>query len=229
MRILVLLLGGVALAAAQPFSFGVKGGVPLTDFVNAVNSDNFGYFSSTNRYTVGPTVELHLPFGLGVEFDALYRHLHYSSVSNGVDVLINSSTKSGSWEFPLLLKYRFKAPLVRPFVDGGVAWNTLSGLTQTVTETVIPSGAVSTSTNSNPAELRNSTVTGVVLGGGLEIHVPLLRISPEIRYTRWTSPQFQSPSQASIPAGPSQAPVPSATGSVSSNQNQVEFLVGITF
>lgn len=218
MRLLMLLLGGAALAGAQPFSFGIKGGLPLTDFFDAVNSDNLGYFSSTNRYIVGPTAELHLPFGLGIEFDALYRHLHYSNAFNAVDVLVNSSTESGSWEFPLLLKYRFKAPLARPFLDGGVAWDTLSGVSQTITQTAIATGIVSSSSNSSPAELRNSTVNGIVFGGGIDIHLPLIHVSPEIRYTHWNSQQFLSTGVAAV--GP---------GSLSSTQNQFEFLVGITF
>jgi hypothetical protein len=226
MRLLVLLLGGAALAGAQPFSFGVKGGLPLTDFFDAVNSDNLGYFSSTNRYIVGPTAELHLPFGLGIEFDALYRHLHYSNAFTAVDVLVNSSTESGSWEFPLLLKYRFKAPLARPFIDGGVAWDTLSGVSQTIEQTAIATGVVSSSTNSSPAELRHSTVNGIVFGGGVDIHLPLIHVLPEIRYTHWTSPQFQS-TGATIPAGMGVTTV--GPGSLSSTQNQVEFLVGITF
>lgn len=226
MRTLVLLLGGAALAGAQPFSFGVKGGLPLTDFFDAVNSNNLGYFSSTNRYIAGPTAELHLPFGLGIEFDALYRHLHYSNAFNLVDVLVNSSTESGSWEFPLLLKYRFKAPLVRPFIDGGVAWDTLSGVSQTITQTAVATGIISSSSNSSPSELRNSTVNGIVFGGGVDIHLPLIHVSPEIRYTHWNSQQFQS-GGATIPAGTGVTAV--APGSLSSNQNQVEFLVGITF
>jgi hypothetical protein len=226
MRLLLLFLGGVALAAAQPFSFGVKGGLPLTDFFNAANSDNLGYFSSTNRYIVGPTAELHLPFGLGIEFDALYRHLHYSNAYNVVDTLVNSSTESGDWEFPLLIKYRFKAPLARPFVDGGVAWDTLSGVSQTIEQTAIATGVVSSSSNSSPAELRHSTVNGVVFGGGIDIHLPLIHVLPEIRYTHWNSPQFNSTGIA-IPAGTGVSAV--SPGSLNSTQNQVEFLVGITF
>jgi Outer membrane protein beta-barrel domain len=228
MRILLLFLGGVGLAAAQPFSFGVKGGLPLTDFFDAVNSDNLGYFSSTNRYIVGPTVELHLPFGLGIEFDALYRHLHYSSAFNLVDTLVNSSTESGSWEFPLLIKYRFKAPLARPFIDGGVAWDTLSGVSQTIEQTAIATGVVSSSSSSSPAELRQSTVNGIVFGGGFDIHLPLIHVLPEIRYTHWNSQQFSSTGIAvPVPAGTGVTTV--GTGSLSSSQNQVEFLVGITF
>ncbi|HEY7387941.1 MAG TPA: outer membrane beta-barrel protein [Bryobacteraceae bacterium] len=226
MRVLLLLLGGAALAGAQPFSVGIKGGLPLTDFFDAVNSGNLGYFSSTNRYIVGPTAELRLPFGLGIEFDALYRHLHYSNAFSLVDVLVNSSTESGNWEFPLLLKYRFKAPLARPFIDGGVAWDTLSGVSQAIERTVVGTGVVSRSSNSSPAELQNSTVSGIVFGGGVDIHLPLIHVLPEIRYTHWNSPQFQSTGIA-IPAGTGVTAV--VPGSLSSTQNQVEFLVGITF
>ncbi len=212
MRFWLLLLAVASPACAQPFSFGVKGGVPLSDFFDAVNSDNLGYFSSTNRYIVGPTVELRLPFGLGVEFDALYRHLHYSSVFNS-EFLTTVSTTSGDWEFPLLAKYRFHAPLIRPYVDGGVAWDTLSGLTQTGSQ-VLPTGTTTVS-NPNPTELQHSTVSGVVLGGGLDIHAIILHISPEIRYTRWISPHFEAS--------------PLGTNSLHSVQNQFEFLVGFTF
>ena len=54
--------------------------------------------------------------------------------------------------------------------------------------------------------------TGVVLGGGLEIHVPLIRISPEIRFTHWNAKDLSD-----------------FTGLLRFNQNQAEFLVGITF
>ena len=87
---------------------------------------------------------MRLPFGFGVEFDALYRHLNYTSFHIGsnpigsVDFLVNSSTTSGAWEFPLLAKYHFPTKIVRPYVAAGIAWDTLSGLTQTITRTVIP-------------------------------------------------------------------------------------------
>ena len=145
MRLWVILLAGAPLALAQPFSFGVKGGVPPTDFLSATNySGGLGYFPTTNRYIVGPEAELRLPFGFGVEFDALYRHLNYTSFHIGsnpigsVDFLVNSSTTSGAWEFPLLAKYHFPTKIVRPYVAAGIAWDTLSGLTQTITRTVIP-------------------------------------------------------------------------------------------
>jgi opacity protein-like surface antigen len=212
MRIPFLLLIGAIPAISQPISFGAKAGVPLTDFLSTVESPNFGFNSTTNRYIIGPTVELHLPFGFGVEFDALYRHLNYAGTTNLVDAINQINTSSGVWEFPLLAKYRFRGKLVRPFVSAGVAWDTLSGLSQTITTTVFPSNTHSTTTTSQPAELNHSTTTGFVTGAGLDVHVLLVHISPEVRYTRWGAQHFLSPN-----------------GGLSSNQNQAEFLLGITF
>src|ERR1022692_2279735 len=102
MRPLLLLLLGAIPALSQPFSFGVKGGVPLTDFVNAATSTNANGFlnfaTHTDRYIVGVTAELRLPFGLGVEVDALYRHLNYQESSGTVPVA--SSTTARDFEFP---------------------------------------------------------------------------------------------------------------------------------
>jgi opacity protein-like surface antigen len=213
MRSLCLLLLAAAAAFSQPFSFGIKGGLPMTDFVNAVNTQNFTSSTSTNRYIVGPTVELRLPFGLGVEVDVLYRHFHYDSsggISGITSTLTTKDTSSGAWEFPLLAKYRFHGKLLRPFVDGGVSWDKLSGLTQTVKNVVAT--VSNTSTTSNPLEVSNGTTRGFVLGAGVDIKALLIHISPEIRYTRWGEKHFIDPA-----------------GLLNSNLNQAEFIVGITF
>ncbi len=212
MRFLSLILFTCACAFSQPFSAGIKGGVPLTDFFSTVESGQISYTSVPNRYIIGVAAELRLPFGLGVEVDALYRHLNYSSNSGttGVTTVIQSAnTTANAWEFPLLAKYRFPGKFARPYVEAGVAFDTLQGLTQTVRRTV--SGNTTTTSTSSPSELQNNTTKGFVIGAGLDIHV-LLHIQPEIRYTRWGARHFFDPN-----------------GSLQSNQNQAEFLVGITF
>jgi hypothetical protein len=45
MKPLFLILLGAAAAIAQPVTFGVKVGVPLTDFFSTVESKNFGFNS----------------------------------------------------------------------------------------------------------------------------------------------------------------------------------------
>jgi hypothetical protein len=209
MRPLLLLLLASLSAFAQPFSAGIKAGVPLTDFVDAAGNGVFNYKSPTQRYIVGGVAELRLPFGLGVEVDALYRRLHYTGSGSLVGDLNTIQTidgGAGNWEFPLLLKYRFPAPVVRPFVDAGVAWDTLTGVKETISSLSATPIAL---TGSN--FIKNTTM-GFVVGAGVDIHAVFLHISPEIRFTRWNSAQIGD-----------------ASGLLHSNLNQAEFLVGFTF
>ena len=179
----------------------------MTNFIDTVSGSHSTVDSVTNRYIVGPTAELRLPFGLGVEIDALYRHFNYHSSTSLVDLSTLRATGS-DWEFPLLLKYRFHFPVVRPYVDAGAAWDTLTGLNQTISEVC----RVSLSTSSTPMELKKNTTMGFVLGAGVDVHAIFLHISPEFRYTRWNSAQIGD-----------------AARLLHSNLNQAEFLMGITF
>ncbi len=159
--------------AQLPISIGVKAGVPLTDAFSAtqINSSTTAYSDSKN-YIVGPMVELRLPFGLGAEADALYRPLNVttrtSSFLSGSGLVAVSNTNPdtntnySSWEFPILAKYRFRFPIVRPYVEAGPSFRTLS---------------------SNISYLSN---TGITFGAGVDVHF-LLHIAPEFRYTHWGS------------------------------------------
>ena len=190
---------GAVSAVAQPITVGIKGGLPLTDFFSAVTNQSFSLNNTSKRYIFGPTAELKLPLGLSIEFDALYRRLNYNGGSAIPDVIENVS--GNGWEFPLLAKYRFPMAVARPFVDAGFAWDTLSGVKQSVL------GA----TGLSSAPPSTKTTTGFVMGGGVDIHV-IIHISPEIRYTHWGSSRFVDPLSL-----------------VHGSQNQAEFLLGITF
>lgn len=178
---LVLTLGVTSLPAFGQFlSIGVKGGIPLNDaYTNGGNGDLTG---NTNRFLIGAMGEVRLPFHLGVEADALYRH--YSMNGNGVN----------EWQFPILLKYRFgHVPLFRPYVDAGPIFNHVTGISS-----VTP----------------NQSATGVVVGAGLDLHPIFVHISPEFRYVHWGSQNYNFAALGS---------------SLASNQNQYQFLVGLTF
>src|SRR6516162_10248696 len=164
MRPSLLLIAAASTAFAQPFSVGVKAGLPLRDFFRVVNTGTFGYFSTTNPYVVGPMAELRLPFGLGVEVDALYRHYGFSGIPGSVT--------TGAWEFPLLGKYKFKTRIIHPYVEAGVAWDKLSGLTEAI------KSVVQTST------VHENVTHGFVFGGGVEVKALIIRITPEVRFTR---------------------------------------------
>ena len=119
-----------------------------------------------------------------------------------------SSTTGSTWQFPVLVKKRFSSGAVRPYIGAGPAFQHLFSLKQV---THYFTGG-STTTTDNPAEIDNRGGVGGVLEGGFELHMGPLKVSPELRYTRWGSSHFALPS-----------------GSALSNQNQAEFLLGITF
>ncbi|MGH9582709.1 MAG: hypothetical protein ACRD4O_07225 [Bryobacteraceae bacterium] len=165
-------------ASAQIFSAGVRGGVPFNDAYTGAS--RLGFPLSTSRWIIGPTVELHLPFGLGVQADALYRNY---TVSGTVT----------QWEFPILASYRFHTalPLIHPFVDAGPSFNHVSAI-------------------SGLSNLPTRGAAGFAIGGGIEAKLLFLRVEPEIRYTHWGRTNFDY-------------------DNVTSNQNELEFLVGVTF
>ena len=212
MRLLLLLSFSSLAAWAQPFFFGVEVGTPVTDFFSGSGTAQFPYSSITNRYLIGPTAELRLPLGFAVEFEALYRH--YSYYSPGFRVLeppiiqlqdgLEQAT-GGAWEFPLLAKYHLPTKWVKPYLDGGVAWNRISGLSALVC-------SINCGTTTRAPSLENGAVTGAVAGAGIDIPLFFLHLSPEVRYTRWGARQFQSPN-----------------GGFGSRQDQVEILLGITY
>lgn len=210
MRSLLLLLLTSTVAFSEIVSFGVKGGVPLTDAFKISGGSTF--FSDKQPYTIGPVLELNLPFRLSVEFDALYKPLEYGSnvesISPDGRTLTSMRTTGSSWQFPLLLKYRLTGGLLRPYLGAGFAFHRLSGLKQLTGRAGDPSPVES----SEPRELIDSSGMGAVLGGGLELRVPFIRLSSEIRYTRWGSMNFRS-----------------VAGDFRSHANQAEFLLGITF
>jgi opacity protein-like surface antigen len=205
---------GIVFAAAlwaQPFGAGIKAGVPATDFFST-QSGRFPYIADTRRWTLGPMFELRLPFGLGVELDVLYKKFDYRASFANPGASIEVSGRGSAWEFPLVGKYRFPGRVARPYVEAGLASRRVTGLKEiTLRATPPTSPPVSTSTET-PAILANKATAGIALGGGIEVKALLLRVSPGIRYTRWGSRNFQD-----------------INGAIVSNENQLEFLVGISF
>jgi hypothetical protein len=137
-----------------------------------------------------------LPFHLSAEVDALYRRNGFTYYFSDFGYVPNPTsgamrTALNDWQFPLLLKYETGHKLVHPFVDAGATYRHLGGSSSFLT--------------SNPSS------AGFTLGGGVSIKVLFLRISPEIRYTRWGSvPVFNA-------------------GFVDSKSDQADILVGPTF
>jgi opacity protein-like surface antigen len=186
-------------AFAQPFSFGIRGGVPFTgafsDLTTTSGIEFDRLYSGSNEYLIGPMVELHLPFGFSVEADALYHPLDLTQEINNGTSTFTSSTRINSWEFPILAKYHFLPfPIVKPYIEAGPSFRA-----------------------TGQAVSNYFSKVGLTIGAGVEIKLFKLRVEPELRYIRWGA-------DANLTYGP--APV---SNLAASNVNQVEFLVGIAF
>lgn len=202
-RIAIFVLGVLCAASASAqsiFSIGVIGGAPFTDAVNTTTVADLTIVPKSTNFTVGPSFQVNLPLSLRLEVDALYRPYGFSGTA-----LINPFTPltaapgnvSGSqWTFPILAQYRFHTPIVKPFVEVGVSFDHLSNLSTAAND--ITSG---------PGTLIHQTSAGIVLGGGVDVKIPFIRLSGELRYTHLGSAYFQG----------------------ISNLNQAEVLVGVHF
>jgi outer membrane protein W len=186
-RILLLAAATASLALGQ-VHFGVKAGVPLTDTVSVARNVSSGLKSTPTRFTIGPTFEVRLPWGIGIEADALYKNVNYQ---NGTA----ASTDGSAWQFPVLLKKRFSGGAVRPYLGIGPAFERLSDVTKSVNW--FTSGG-------SP-----KTAVGGVIEGGFELHAGPLKISPEVRFTRWSNTSIGNLFRL--------------------NTNQAEFLLGVAF
>src|SRR5262249_44641452 len=91
-----------------------------------------------------------------------------------------NTVKTSSFEFPVMAKYRFRAPL-SPFVEAGPSFR--------------PAGNGS-----------NLSHAGFTAGAGFELHAGKVNIAPTLRYTRWkdiglTSFQSAVPDQLELLVG----------------------------
>ena len=186
----IFILASVAALHAQPISYGVKLGTPINDPASAEPYS----IRSQSRSTGGPFIELHLPRRLSVEFSTLLR----SSQQNENrpfrlgeaqhPYLISSTDKVKTWDFPLLLKYRFTEGKFRPYLGAGGAWSHRRSDYQAYYFCQGPQG--SCRPPEYPTELsagfRNSTLTrfGPAASAGFDIKTKHVTISPEVRWNR---------------------------------------------
>lgn len=207
----IVLLCGVPTAYlnAQAISIGVKGGVPLTDAFDVARGNNSAFFTNTKRYTVGPTVEFHLPARFSVEVDALYKRLGYDSQTTVPRQFY--STTANSWEFPVLGKFEILPGPIRPFIDAGASFRHITGVRQV--RTIVSGATLNQVEITNPPEFNKDTDIGFTFGAGIAFKLGRVRISPEFRYTRWGGENFRDPVNTLL----------------RTNRNDGTFLLGFTF
>jgi hypothetical protein len=199
-------------AFSQSVSFGVKGGVPLTDAFSTSKGERVSYASVTRRYTVGPTAEIGLPLlGLRLEVDALYRRIGWngSGIATPLFEAFQSTSRFGAWNFDALLKRRIGVAGVHPYVGAGASFRRLF---TTRTNYVFPGPPPRSITEQMTVELNHKNIAGLVLSGGIELGGGALRLAPELRYTRWLMNNVYD----NLP-------------NLSTQANQAEILVSFTF
>ncbi len=208
MKLSLLLCSLTIAAAAQPVSIGVKAGVPITDALDAARGNQAAYVSHTHRYLIGPTVQLNLPFRFSIEVDAIYKRLgfDYDQFAGPGSPTVTRTT-ANSWEFPVLGKYAIFGGPIRPFIDAGANFRHISGVDQV--RSTLSSANISVSA----PEFNKDTDVGFAFGGGIELKLGVIRVTPELRYTRWGSENFRDPVAALL----------------RTNKNQGDFILGLTF
>jgi hypothetical protein len=188
-------------ASAQTFSFGVKAGAPVTA---ALPYDSSPYsIVDTGRWTVGPTAEVRLFGHLSFEADALFRG--YRSQSSGGFILAGTSLVSlqtapvsaffrqntKEWDFPLLLKYRFQAGTMHPFVNAGFEFAHASSdftIRCFAGPDICSAAGIGSSVTSQNRYSSSVNRQGPAAGVGMEFKFGKVKISPEVRYTQLTRP-----------------------------------------
>jgi hypothetical protein len=184
-------------AFAQTISIGGKVGAPLNDsFQQSSLLDSFTSF--TKRYTVGPSFEMMFPVHIGFEADALYKRSGYTQGFS----FLNAETKVNSWEFPLMLKAALPNESLGAFVNGGLALRHVQASTAIDTSLISPI--------TTPLAIAEPWAHGAVVGGGVSFKLGSIHLAPELRYTRWTSSNFDALL-------------------FTSNPNQIEYLLGVSF
>jgi hypothetical protein len=194
---------------AQNISVGVRGGLPFTDALSVARSQNFSFHSEHPQFALGPTFEVRLPLGLGFHVDALYRRIALTgSGQTGAALNVLDGKNSFSfWQFPVMAKLRLGVGPFRPFVSAGPSFSKLSGVGDAANCVIRLAG------NSCVGRVLKSFGTGVAVGAGLDAKLPIIRLAPEVRYTRLGANFFEGGAGASL----------------ASQRNQVELLLGVTF
>jgi len=196
--VLIMPCAGVAQDVSLGLIGGIQGTFVLPPVTPAFETNSRSYTSRAKPFTFGPTVEVSLPRGLAVEFDALYKRLDYNykfiGPVSGLLAFKEDQNIISRWDLPLLLKYRLRNIAHRPYFSGGLNTNYIVNTTDS--QRLAPDDKDHPFTlppsHKPPSELRYRSSEGVVVAGGFEFSLHRIRLAPELRYTRWAHENFHS-------------------------------------
>lgn len=172
---------------AQQVAAGVKGGLV------SLNEASGTLTSEAKRYTVGPMLDVRLPFHLGVEVDALYERFGFTGYFNSCCASSITRERDNSWQVPIIAKYRIPLLPLHPYIGVGYAPRVVHGTDVSTGSylsgiTANPPGSVYTTYTNQKSNTNYSVTHGTVVAGGVDLSFGHLRLSPELRYVHWNQP-----------------------------------------
>ncbi len=216
------------------FSFGGRVSVLATQTMNEEDTSSSTsepplkttsiVLPSASRIGGGLTMEFAIRDNIGLGVDAIYRQAGFKQtheIIEGTDEVgtpeddrkytrAYARTRGNYWDIPVVARF-YSGGVdtgVRAFVEGGMTMRHVSSI-RSFRETIHSDGT--NEVNETPVKPANSTIFGVVVGGGFELRSSAgLKVMPEVRYTYWLERTFDAPP-------------------VQSKKNQIEFLLGFTF
>jgi len=209
-------------SSAQPFDGkGIEVGDSKTDISHAYDTT-----SASSRWGIGPVVDMTLTSHIVIRAEALFEHLQYTKVTQvytgtptdgTLNVTYTEHTRTGYWDFPLLLRYQNSPPRPTTSTSSSNSGSRIHfSLNPIVSHAFVEVGGIvrqlttirsgndtldsdnSTAYNETPTKASHSTVEGAVVGLGLRFVDELnLKVIPEVRYILWSGPTFESQSTLS--------------------------------
>jgi hypothetical protein len=169
-------------------SVGIKVGAPMTRFLTF----DIGGDAHTKRYTIGPVMDISLKRSFGIEVGAMYKRIDEFSTSATLLSIVDTdegpaatyrydrvSTVGRSWEFPVAGQYHISLHSMRPYLEGGLSYNRLSNIYGPWSGSVSPPAQLLPTLNSLNRR-------GVLFGGGAEIKLHMIHVTPGLRYTHYS-------------------------------------------
>jgi hypothetical protein len=165
---------------------------------------------ASGRFGYGLTVQAHITGHFYVDLSGLLRHIGYqftTTVSTTTTAFLNGTsypsttttithedTRARLIDVPLLLRYYGTGKHPRSprwFLEAGGSWRLANGI-RTSTDTTDATG-VNTCCTFTPTVPDHRSAIGMVVGAGIQFMDEFgIRVTPEVRYTRWIDQVFDN-------------------------------------
>jgi len=181
--VMAVALATVSANAQMPIKFGFKGGI---NSATVIGDDTDG-LDGRNGIIGGLFANLKLAKGFSLQPELLYAQKGAKGPMTVEGIPVDATIQMDYIEIPVLLKYNLGGRgSLSPFLIGGVAFSTIKSSKTKASVVGLP---LLTGESDNFNE-RSSDV-GIVVGGGIDLSMGLIRISAELRFTAGTKAMWK--------------------------------------